>query len=107
MLHFLEESEEEVSSDEELDLKEAAKLRSEKKKVRIYSSDESESEKAESEGASPKNMKQIIHSIQGRLAGISLLCSLHVDCIYCKSTIFSRYKIWRISYFLSDNRGFS
>ncbi len=26
---------------------------------------------------------------------------------YCKSTKFDRYKIWRIDYFLSDNRGFS
>ncbi len=24
---------------------------------------------------------------------------------YCKSSIFGRYKIWRICYFLSDNRG--
>ncbi len=81
LLYLIEESEEEVSSDEELDLKEAAKLRSEKKKVRIYSSDESESEKAESEGTSPKNMKQIIHSIikeGGWQEYPSSACQLHL-----------------------------
>ncbi len=31
----------------------------------------------------------------------------HVPQTYCKSTKFDRYKIWRVDYFLSDNRGFS
>ena len=35
----------------------------------------------------------------------NIVCILHIA--YCKSTKFGHYKIWRIHYFVGDNRGFS
>ncbi len=53
------------------------------------------------------NNKVTIETVCMAKSEITQISQNSQDHIYCKSTIFGRYKIWWIYYFLGDNRGFS